>query len=380
MQIKSALVIGTRQAWRNILRTPVRSLLIIMSVTISLGLYVLLSEIGGSFHQQLLSIVKSGQIDVVVKSKFSATPLSSSITLKELARIRKDPLVKEVTSVLISKIRTRKGGVFYILGIKDFWQVAHKMNLTLLAGRPYGHKENEAVFAARILQVNRLKIGGLFPASKDIQLHIVGSFSTWISLLNNTIICSDDTLRAILDMPDKTNILFVGLKDPSRMTEFITRINQEFSDLIAIPSRDLNSQIGVLSSLTDLMNIISVIALIVAVTILTSTFVMAVYLRTRQIGILSAIGWPQWMIISLFVIESVMLAVFSGVLGIMMATGTLLYLRTFFPNVAFYLPDSLSLYVVVVSLFVSIIVGAFAAIVPAYYAVHKPIIKAIRDE
>ena len=380
MDMKRTLIIGGRQALRNIVRTPIRSILIVLSVAVSISLYVLMTEIGASFHYQMLSIVKGGHVDVVVQSRFSATPLSSSVTVQQIEAISRDPGVKDATSVVMGKIRTSKGAVVYMVGIRDFWQVAHKMNLTLTKGRPYHDERQEAVISSRLLHVNHLQVNDTFPTANDIDLTIVGAYSAWLPLMNNMIICSDTTLQKILGRPGKTNMLFLTLHDPLESDKIIEKINKKYPTLHAVPSRDLASQIGVLTSLAKMLDVIALIALGVAVIILMSTFVMATYMRMRQIGILSAIGWPQPMIVVLFVIESTFLSIAGGLVGLILSAGILIALRTFFPNIAFYLPEALSQHVMLMSLLMSIVVGAVAAILPAYQAVRKPIVEALRDE
>ena len=374
------IAIGVRQALRNILRAPVRSILTVLSVAVSISLYALMTDIGASFHHQMLSIVKGGHVDVVVKSRFSATPLSSSVTLQQAEAISHDPTVEDTTSVVMGKIRTNKGAVIYMVGIRDFWQVAHKMNLTLTQGRPYHNKRPEAVISSRLLHVNHLQIGDTFPAANDINLTMVGAYSAWLSLMNNMIICSDTVLQKILGRPGKTNMLFLSLHDPLQSDTLIKKINKKYPNLRALPSRDLASQIGSLTSLAKMLDVIALIALGVAIIILMSTFVMATYMRMRQIGILGAIGWPKQMIVLLFMIESTFLSIGGGLVGLILSAGILIVLRTFFPNIAFYLPETLSPHVIVMSLLMSMGVGAVAAILPAYHAVQKPIVEALRDE
>ena len=379
-ELPDGLMIGVHQALRNTVRTPVRSLLIILSIAVAISLYALLTEIGNSFHQQMLSIVKSGHVDVVVMSRFSATPLSSRIVPEQIQSIRNDASVSACTSVVMGKIRSPKGSVIYMIGIADFWQMAQKLDLNLIAGRPYRDTQNEAVMASRLLRVKGLHIGESFPAPNGIKLTIVGSYVSWLALLNNTIVTSDRTLQKILGRGGKTNMLFLSLHDPTRSDELIARIHADHPDLRAIPSRDLAGHIGVLSSLAKLLDLIAAISLMIAIVILMSTFVMAIYQRMRQIGILSAIGWPKGMIMFLFVIESIFLALLGGIIGLMLSSLILMVLRADYPDIAFYLPETLSLHVIMMSLLMSLIVGAIAAVFPAYSAVRRPIVEAIRDE
>ena len=64
------------------------------------------------------------------------------------------------------------------------------------------------------------------------------------------------------------------------------------------------------------------LALFVAALGVTNTMIMAVYERTREIGILKAIGASRWDVLRLFIVEAALIGFLGGVLGL--ALGTLL--------------------------------------------------------
>jgi putative ABC transport system permease protein len=64
---------------------------------------------------------------------------------------------------------------------------------------------------------------------------------------------------------------------------------------------------------------VSVTALLLSGVLIMNTLLMAITERTREIGILMAIGWPRRMIVLLLVCEGVMLGLLGGVAGYMLA-------------------------------------------------------------
>ena len=76
---------------------------------------------------------------------------------------------------------------------------------------------------------------------------------------------------------------------------------------------------------SSFMIIIYLIVLVVTATVIVNTLIMSVFERTREIGILSALGWKSRNILSLFLTEATMLAVGGIAFGILLGRLICLY-------------------------------------------------------
>lgn len=95
--------------------------------------------------------------------------------------------------------------------------------------------------------------------------------------------------------------------------------------------------------------------------------------RTKEIGIRRAVGATQKDILLQFLTESLMLSVFGGVLGLILATIIVLIIRIFFPA-------SVNLFAVIITITISSAIGIFFGVFPARRAAKLPPIEAIRYE
>jgi len=118
----------------------------------------------------------------------------------------------------------------------------------------------------------------------------------------------------------------------------IVKINEQYDSLLAIKSSDFSSTLGAVKNMFYLSDIIAVVTLIIASAILINTFLMSVNERTKEIGILNAIGWPRGMIVYIFIVESIFLALIGGLLGFLISLGMLIYIKAAFANISFYPP------------------------------------------
>ncbi len=95
--------------------------------------------------------------------------------------------------------------------------------------------------------------------------------------------------------------------------------------------------------------------------------------RTKEIGIRRAVGATEKEILNQFLTESVILSVFGGFMGLVLAGLIVLGIRTFFPA-------AINLLSVVIALVVSSVIGVFFGVFPAKRAAKLPPIEAIRYE
>jgi putative ABC transport system permease protein len=97
--------------------------------------------------------------------------------------------------------------------------------------------------------------------------------------------------------------------------------------------------------------------------------------RTREIGIMKALGFSSVDVLLLFLIESIIISLFGGILGLTVGLAGA-YLVTNLLN----LPFLYSPYIFEAGLLVAIIVGVAAGVYPASKAAKLPPVEALRYE
>ncbi len=95
--------------------------------------------------------------------------------------------------------------------------------------------------------------------------------------------------------------------------------------------------------------------------------------RTKEVGIRRAVGATEKDILLQFLTESLILSLFGGLLGLILASVIVLIVRIFFPA-------SINLFSVVITLLISSGIGIFFGVFPARRAAKLPPIEAIRYE
>jgi putative ABC transport system permease protein len=106
---------------------------------------------------------------------------------------------------------------------------------------------------------------------------------------------------------------------------------------------------------------------------------MSVFERTREIGILRAIGWKAWRVLLLIQVEATVLGFAGGILGIFFGWGALHLLATL-PQTASIVSTSLSWIHFVEALGISVLSGLIAGAYPAWRGAHLSPVEALRHD
>lgn len=118
---------------------------------------------------------------------------------------------------------------------------------------------------------------------------------------------------------------------------------------------------GIFGALTAALAGIASVSLIVAGVLIMNVMLVAVSQRTREIGLLKALGAKRRQIISLFITEAVFLAVMGAVVGVVFGYLSVGLMMSLYPTLDFTPP----LWSVGGAVFVAVASGVFFGIMPA---------------
>jgi putative ABC transport system permease protein len=213
--------------------------------------------------------------------------------------------------------------------------------------------------------------------------------------LNN--ILGDKTQRVELATIDSGSwhSLMIRLKDGQNPTQVIAALNKDFAEKgWPIKAVGWKEAAGTSAALTDvaqiIFNIVIIILAIVAVIIIINTLVISVMERTSEIGTMRALGAQKPFVRKLFVWETMILAGFFGVVGIVLGSLAVVilnliglpldndFLRVLFGSAN--LKPELSLVQVALSVGFTLFIGVVSWIYPVSIALKVSPLKAIASE
>ena len=189
------------------------------------------------------------------------------------------------------------------------------------------------------------------------------------------------------DSPSKINIYAVSFEDKDRIADLIAEYNEKAAEEDVIEYTDYVALL--MSSITTVINAISyVLIAFVAISLVVSSIMIGIitYIsvleRTKEIGILRAIGASKKDISRVFNAETIIVGFTSGAIGILVTLGLIVIINiilhsvTGIANLNAILPPVAGVILVLISMLLTFIAGLF----PAKVAAKKDPVIALRSE
>ena len=190
---------------------------------------------------------------------------------------------------------------------------------------------------------------------------------------------SSETFDKLYDPPRNlyTFILMDGGESEQNTQALEASLGTEFPNA-KVQTRDefVDNQIAALNQILNILYVLLALSVIVSLFGIVNTLVLTVFERTRELGMLRAVGMTRRQVRRMIRHESVITALIGGTLGIILGVvlGALLIARVEF--IEFALPTSQ----IIVFAIMTIVVGIVAAIFPARRAARLDPLEALQYE
>ena len=398
-----------KQGWGNIRKRKLRSWLTMIGIFIGIAAVVSIISLGQGLQKYMDDeFAKLGRDKIMVMPKGAFGPMaegSSTFTDKDIKAIKKVVGISDATgmSYKVAKLefndvvryylaigvptdeqRTLFDELFLSYDIEFGRNIKKGDKYKIVLGHYYYDRE---LFEKNVQLRDTVKVN-------DIGFKTVGFYE----IIGNpgddmNIYIPQDTLEEMYDIKDEYNMLIAKVSPgvtPLKGAEKIEKALRKSRD-VEEGQEDFSVQTTeeMLETYNDILNIVNVVLIgIAAISLLVggigimNTMYTAVIERTKEIGIMKAIGAKNSSIMTLFVIESGILGALGGAIGVaigmafsksveLIATAVLqtVLLQAYFPW-----------YLIVGSLAFAFVVGTISGLLPARQAANLKPVDALRYE
>jgi ABC-type antimicrobial peptide transport system permease subunit len=185
--------------------------------------------------------------------------------------------------------------------------------------------------------------------------------------------------QVFLGRPRKVTLFSVRLKDPQQAAALAKQINDEFPEVHASLASDFVSELPDMQNSEAMIGSISFLAILVGGVGVLNTMLMSVFERTREIGVLRALGWRRRRILGLILREAVVLGLLGGLAGIAVAFG-LSGLLMSIPSYGEMFNPSWSPEIFARAIIAALSLGVLGGLYPAFRATRMQPVEALRYE
>jgi putative ABC transport system permease protein len=377
-QLKASPLSLSGFVWKNLWRRRLRTLLTLCGIGMAIGAFVGLVGFSKAFENEWLKIYSSSGTDItVVQQTFLSTSMDESFgaTLKSL------PLVAQATPVIynLMDLTTDVNALAY--GWKaDSYQFD---SLQILSGRHFRDGHPEVMLGDLLAEDLKKKVGDTLEIQSS-PFTVCAIYHGGSGLQAAAVIMPLDQLQALSSLQGKVSTIDIRLR-PAPAGEspehYLKRaqaqIEAALPGLRAVPAaeRAHNNQFVQLAHASAWGT--SSIALLIGILGIANTMAMSVYERTREIGILRALGWNRGQVLILIQLEAAILGLGGGLFGIVFGWCAL-HLLAALPQTASIVSTSLPILLLAEALGVAVLAGLIAGALPAWRAAQLSPVEALR--
>ena len=318
----------------------------------------------------------SSDAEVVVRQANIADTSLSAVDARDGEKIAAMPEVKNASGLIFTAVVLPEQGGFFILeGYEPNGYAIRRFKI--ISGSPLTN--NRQIILGRTMADALKKNAGDTIILSNVRFRIVGIYETGIGWeeLGGVITLRD--AQTFLGRPRKASIYAVKLHDPSRAKSVVQKINSQLKDVHAALSGDFANELPDIQNTNGIMAGISLLALIVGGVGVLNTMLMSVLERTREIGVLRALGWRRRSVLGLIFRESLIIAVLGGLFGIGIAFGLTAILQVT-PGLEGYITPVWDWDIIVRAMTIALLLGVMGSLYPAFRATRLQPVEALRYE
>ncbi|MFN3308663.1 MAG: ABC transporter permease, partial [Anaerolineales bacterium] len=368
--------------YKNLIRRKIRTLLTVLGIAIGVAAIVSLRALADGFKMGYTALLSGSQADLVISQPNAFDLSMSSINEALQAELAAMPEVAQVSGMIQGYSEAEGQPFFFVFGypqdsfvlsryvIKDGSPI-QAVKSKSLRGRPL----LLGSAAAEVLKKSvgdSLRVGG-------VVFRVVGIYETGDAMEDAGAVMLLEDAQQLLGKPRQVSLFYIKLKDLSLRERVVQRVERRFADLSIGGVKDLAEQTSMADFFEGYVWVISSLAIIIGGVGMMNSQLMSVFERTREIGVLRAMGWRRGKILGMIFSEAILVCLGGGVLGSLIGV-LLIYLlsntTTFFGvNLSTLRPSQFITAFVVV-----MILGITGGLYPAWRAAQLQPVEALRYE
>jgi len=385
-------------AFKNLQRKKIRSVLTIGGVAIAVAVLVSLMGFDAGYQRALTGDIDKMGYQVLVTAKgcpYEAATMmlkgGGGLRYMEQAvfdKIVKDPRIDKITPQLVAtefdKDRQNgQGGIVLYMGIDDSYLKLKPWVKFRSGGWFSGAQADEAIIGYEAAELEQRVPGDqIFIPNLNKVLKVVGIFERTGTQDDGIVYLPLKSSQRIFNLPDKLTGIGIKLKDIGSLSAFEEALYNEPGIQVISMAEVKGTIFNLISSAKVMTNSVAIIAILIAVIGVVNTILMSVFERTKEIGVMKAIGASRLDIFRIIWLETTLICVIGGFLGDIFAIFGAQAVEYILRHILPYAPGGKLVLITPIlltgSFIGAIVMGLIAGIYPAFRASSMRPVEAIR--
>ncbi|MDH4140046.1 MAG: ABC transporter permease [Coriobacteriia bacterium] len=362
---------------KNVLRHKTRTLLTLLGISIGIATILALGAVADGLKESFGGMIASGEADFIVTQAGASDMIVSSVDEERVADLERVDGIGSAHGAAFAVTRYEDNPYFFVLGLTR--EAAEAGGFSLVEGRQSA-AANEALVGKLAAEATGKRPGDSIDLFGE-SFEIVGQFETGEQMQDSAVVLQTRTLQRLNDTDGNLTMIFIDAEDDADIEELTARIDKDFEgELVTIKNAAEMGRVDQGAEILDAASwMISALAILIGGIGVMNTMIVSVFDRTREIGVLKAVGWRRRTVMTMILGEAVLIGLAAIVVGSGLAMLVLVPLSNVDVVKSFLMPAySVGLWVraAVVAILVAVVGGMY----PAWHAANLSPVEALRYE
>ena len=308
-------------------------------------------------------VFTSSDADLMVAQKDAMMVLFSKVDESISAELKQIPGVVEVTGTVTNIVQMADVPYFLVSGedTRGF-SMAH---YRIIAGSPLSRRK-QILIGKLAADTFGKDVGEAFRL-EGATYRVAGIYETGTNMEDGGAVMSLSDAQRLFDQRYQVSYFNLRVHDKTRINAIKVEIEERWPQLAASRSGEQTRQTEMFDMYRSFGFYMGIFAVLVGSLGMMNSTLMSVFERTREIGVLRAIGWRRRRVIAMIIGESMIVALLGGVVGIVLGVG-LTELTKLSPAVSSMLEGVFTVDIFLQALGLSVGLGIISGLYPAWRA------------
>lgn len=367
---------------KNLLRRKTRTLLTILGIAVGVAAIIAMGAMANGLEAGYSSMLRGSKADLILSQPDSFDITYSSVDEEIGSQILAAPEVAEVAPLVQGFIQAEGEPFFFVFGYQPDSFILERF--TLIAGEGLNSRQaaqargRPALLGSAAAEVMKKSVGDTIRLGGSVY-RIIGIYQTGDAFEDSGAVLRLKDAQELLARPRQVNLFYIRLKSPELSERFRERVARTWRNLQVSGLEEFANQQMMGDILKGYVWAIGGLAILIGGVGMMNAQLMAVMERTREIGVLRAVGWTSRQVLWLILMETLAVSLLGGALGLISGYGLIAALSrstVILGMSTSYITSGLLLQAVFVVLLLGFVGGAY----PAWRASRLQPVEALRYE
>ncbi len=349
--------------FKNLLRRKTRTLLTVIGIAIGVAAVIVLGAFAEGFINAYSTVLTSSGADIIVTQSDAADVILSAVDDVVQPQIANIAGVSKTSGVLLGMVSTPDVPYFVVFG---------------LAPQEFGINHYKIIEGTRLMGSRQVLLGKTAAKNfkkklgdnykiQEVSFRVVGIYETGENIEEMGAVIALKEAQEIFKKPRQVTYYQIQVQRPEATTAVIAEVERRFPKLTASRSSNFMDDQQETQMLRAMGSFIGALAVIAGGLVMMNTMLMSVFERTREIGVLRALGWRRRRVLQLIFGEAIVLSVLGGIVGVALAILLVMWLNQL-PALVGFLENALTPALVVQGFLTALFLGVVGGLYPAWRA------------